>query len=191
MRFTAALLCGLAVTALGVSYDVHTPPPSLLDASSGSSHPSQRLLDATQPSGNITRTPKDITVLGIGVFVIDIASIDLRAGTFFADLQLFALRYHVKFENASIARQTAMDENRACLNPHDFLFQNITREEAGDQLNVLNVGKFPSIIPIMDPSGVSADHVRVKSEVSAGVDLLIRVQDVLFLLLLLLLFCTV
>ena len=50
---------------------------------------------------------KEVSLFGIGIFVGDLAAIDLKQGTFYADLQVYLLRYFRTFRTQGAALSEA------------------------------------------------------------------------------------
>lgn len=58
-------------------------------------------------TANTTVTTKKYSVYGLGVFLNDVATIDISAGTFYGDLSIYALRYYRTFVDPKTALEEA------------------------------------------------------------------------------------
>jgi len=111
------------------------------------------------PSGAVTAgstiEPKEVHVYGVGVYVTDLAAIDLKAGTFYVDVQVYLLRYYRSFEHQSTALAEATEETpygRQCKDMGGYqskwlYLANVTLPTLEDQrlLQFANIGKLPKI----------------------------------------------
>lgn len=140
-------------------------------------------------TGNTSTTAKAVNVYGVGFFINDVAGIDLKAGTFYVDFQLFVLRYYRSFPDSASALAEAtvpssIHGNRPCAfnTGQNWLYlANLSLASIEDQklLNFVNIGKFPKITVKSRASAAELlagaggqpkaaasflDHFRVQSE---------------------------
>ena len=111
------------------------------------------------PTGAVTADstiePKEVHVYGVGVYVTDLAAIDLKAGTFYVDLQVYVLHYYRSFEDQNTALAEATEDSpfgRQCkeVKGHKskwLYLANVTLSTLEDQqlLQFANIGKLPKI----------------------------------------------
>lgn len=144
------------------------------------------------PTGAVTADstiePKEVHVYGVGVYVTDLAAIDLKAGTFYVDVQVYVLHYYRSFEDQNTALAEATEETpfgRQCkeVKGHKskwLYLANVTLSTLEDQrlLQFANIGKLPKInlkprsnaeelvdgSRHKDQATTYLDHFRVQSE---------------------------
>ena len=134
-------------------------------------------------TANTTVATKTYSVYGIGVFMNDVATIDVGAGTFYGDVSIYALRYYRTFVDA----KTALDEatiddgvhGRECAQSVDtaekwLLLKKFDPEvqmkddevavtDEGRFVTLVNAGKFPKV-EVEYRADTDFDHVRVRTE---------------------------
>ena len=139
------------------------------------------------PSANFTDASKLVPVYGLGVFVVDVSPGDLSTSQFYADVNVYVLKYYRDFDDveSAIFETTTEGAGRMCnlgaKTKKWFFLQNVTATSVGEQRLVqgINLGKFPRITPVIRGEdgrrmvdGKSdggervgeLDHIRIQSE---------------------------
>ena len=122
-------------------------------------------------TANSSVVVRDVEVFGLGLFVNDVASIDLAAGTFYGDVDVFVLRYYRAFLDRRTALAEATTEGgprgRVCAfgtTSEEAKWVFLAADEAPD-LQLINGGKFPKVEALYrGGDGDILDHVRVRTE---------------------------
>ena len=111
-----------------------------------------------------------VEVFGLGLFLNDVASIDLSAGTFYGDVDVFVLKYYRPFLDAGTALKEATVETargRACASFNSEEEAKWVFLDGGDapDLQYINGGKFPKVETFYRGAGEEdLDHFRVRNE---------------------------
>lgn len=121
-------------------------------------------VDDEATTANTTTTVDQVEVYGLGIFVSDVASIDLQSSTWYGDVDIYVLKYYRPFLELESALKEATRQTsrgRACdVDATDkWLFLD---EAKSPDLQFVNVGKSPTISKQIDDGRL--DHVRVQSE---------------------------
>ena len=121
-------------------------------------------VDDEATTANTTTTVDQVEVYGLGIFVSDVASIDLQSSTWYGDVDVYVLKYYRPFLELESALKEATrptDRGRACdVDATDkWLF---FKNEDLPELQFVNIGKSPSKNPIVQDDRF--DHLRVQSE---------------------------
>jgi len=121
-------------------------------------------VDDEATTANTTTTVDQVEVYGLGIFVSDVASIDLQSSTWYGDVDVYVLKYYRPFLELESALKEATrptDRGRACdVDSSDkWLF---FKNEDLPELQFVNIGKNPSKNPIVQADRF--DHLRVQSE---------------------------
>ena len=121
-------------------------------------------VDDEATTANTTTTVDQVEVYGLGIFVSDVASIDLQSSTWYGDVDVYVLKYYRPFLELDSALKEATrptDRGRACdVDSSDkWLF---FKNEDLPELQFVNIGKNPSKNAIVQDDRF--DHLRVQSE---------------------------
>ena len=121
-------------------------------------------VDDEATTANTTTTVDQVEVYGLGIFVSDVASIDLQSSTWYGDVDVYVLKYYRPFLELESALKEATrptDRGRACdVDSSDkWLF---FKNDELPELQFVNIGKNPSKNPIVQADRF--DHLRVQSE---------------------------
>jgi hypothetical protein len=123
------------------------------------------VLKAGALTQNSTLANHRVEMWGVGVFVLDVGAIDLKGGTFYADLVITLLRYYRTFDTPEDAVKEATiapppgggsgggrSGARVCNtlsgeSSHWTFFSNVSSALITDKLDFINIGRFPKFKP--------------------------------------------
>ena len=125
------------------------------------------VLKAGALTQNSTLANHRVEMWGVGVFVLDVGAIDLKGGTFYADLVITLLRYYRTFDSPEDAVKEATiapppgggggggggrSGARVCNtlsgeSSHWTFFSNVSSALITDKLDFINIGRFPKFKP--------------------------------------------